>query len=238
LRGRRLPRVGVFRHWTVDQWYHPDAAAREFGDQDWLRQRDEAYLEGNKVWGAWARGITTDQKLFENAKQKAKDASQEADVYDNLILEDLNDRLVLGELKARGFREPFSHGAPYLTISRHEWRVLKLEWPNRATGGGVSLHRADDREAGHEATFSPPPMKPYRGPPMTLGGAATAHLTFMVWCKARDHRSEPDPADQARWYGPETTVLEWRARLVCSRCGSRNVEMVVSGAKRRPLERD
>src|SRR6516162_927631 len=27
---------------------------------------------------------------------------------------------------------------------------------------------------------------------------------------------EPDPAEQARWYGPETPVLEWRERLVCS----------------------
>jgi hypothetical protein len=76
------------------------------------------------------------------------------------------------------------------------------------------------------------------GPPMTLGSAAAAHLTLSVSCKACGHRSEPDPAEQARWYGPETTVLEWRARLVCSRCGSRNVDMVVTGARRRPLERD
>jgi hypothetical protein len=38
-----------------------------------------------------------------------------------------------------------------------------------------------------------------------------------------DHRSEPDPAEQARWYGPETTVPQWRERLVCARCGSRQV---------------
>jgi hypothetical protein len=56
--------------------------------------------------------------------------------------------------------------------------------------------------------------------------------------QACDHRREPDPAEQARWYGPETPVLEWRARLVCSKCGSRDVDMVVSGARRRPLERD
>ena len=55
-------------------------------------------------------------------------------------------------------------------------------------------------------------MKPYRGPPMTLGSAAAAKVRLMVWCKACGHRSEPDPADQARWYGPETTVPEWRTR--------------------------
>jgi len=41
-------------------------------------------------------------------------------------------------------------------------------------------------------------MKPYRGPPMTLGSAAAAKVRFMVWCKACGHRGEPDPADQAR----------------------------------------
>jgi len=27
----------------------------------------------------------------------------------------------------------------------------------------------------------------------------------------------------------ETTVLEWRARLVCPECGSRNVDMMATG---------
>src|SRR5215472_12807081 len=36
--------------------------------------------------------------------------------------------------------------------------------------------------------------------------AAAAHLQVMVWCKACGHRSEPDPAEQTRWYGPDTTV--------------------------------
>jgi hypothetical protein len=30
-------------------------------------------------------------------------------------------------------------------------------------------------------------------------------------------------------YGAETPVLDWRERLVCSRCGSRQVDMVVRG---------
>jgi len=70
------------------------------------------------------------------------------------------------------------------------------------------------------------PLKPYRGPPMTLETAAAAKLCLMVWCKSCGHRSEPDPAEQARWYGPETPVPEWRRPLVCSQCGSRNVDMV------------
>jgi len=72
-------------------------------------------------------------------------------------------------------------------------------------------------------------------PPMTLGSAAAAHVRFMVWCKACGYCSEPDPAGQARRYGPETPVPDWRARLVCSQCGSRDVDMVVTGQRRSPL---
>jgi hypothetical protein len=70
-------------------------------------------------------------------------------------------------------------------------------------------------------------VKSVPGPPMTLGIAATAKLRLVVWYKTCGYRSEPDPAEQARWYGPETSVPEWRRRLVCSQCGSRNVDMVV-----------
>jgi hypothetical protein len=37
----------------------------------------------------------------------------------------------------------------------------------------------------------------------------------------------------AERYSAETTVPEWHARLVCSQCGSRRVDMVVSGTARR-----
>ncbi len=46
-------------------------------------------------------------------------------------------------------------------------------------------------------------------------------------------RSSPDPAEMAERYGAETTVTDWSERLVCSRCGSRKVDMVVTGAKPR-----
>jgi hypothetical protein len=44
---------------------------------------------------------------------------------------------------------------------------------------------------------------------MTLESAAAAHLRLVVWCKACGRRGELDPAEQARWYGPETPVPEW-----------------------------
>jgi hypothetical protein len=39
--------------------------------------------------------------------------------------------------------------------------------------------------------------------------------------------------EMAQRYGAETPVLDWRERLVCSKCGSRAIDMVVSGTKRR-----
>jgi hypothetical protein len=37
----------------------------------------------------------------------------------------------------------------------------------------------------------------------------------------------------AERYGAEMMVPDWSRRLVCSRCGSRNISMVVSGTKKR-----
>ena len=68
---------------------------------------------------------------------------------------------------------------------------------------------------------------------MTLGNAAAARVRLIVWCKACQHQVEPDPAEMTRKYGAGTSVLEWRERLVCSRCGARFVDMVVSGTERR-----
>jgi Zn finger protein HypA/HybF involved in hydrogenase expression len=68
---------------------------------------------------------------------------------------------------------------------------------------------------------------------MTLGGAAAAGVRLMVWCWECRHQVEPDPAELARHYSAETPVPDWRERLVCSHCGSRRVDMVVSGTERR-----
>jgi hypothetical protein len=75
-------------------------------------------------------------------------------------------------------------------------------------------------------------VKAYRGPPMTLGIAAKAGVRLIVWCKGCQRRLEPDPAVQAQRYGRETSVLDWRQRLVCSQCGSRDIDMVVTGTRK------
>jgi hypothetical protein len=67
---------------------------------------------------------------------------------------------------------------------------------------------------------------------MTLGGAAAAGVRLIVWCRDCRHQVEPDPADQAQRYGAQTPVPEWRERLVCSKCGTREIDMVVTGTKR------
>ena len=68
---------------------------------------------------------------------------------------------------------------------------------------------------------------------MTLGNAAAAQVRLIVWCKECQYQVEPDPAEMAARYGAATAILDWRSRQVCSRCGSRQVEMVVTGTERR-----
>jgi hypothetical protein len=40
-----------------------------------------------------------------------------------------------------------------------------------------------------------------------------------------------DPAEMAERYGAELSVPAWHQRLVCSACGSKRVDFVVTGAK-------
>ena len=74
-------------------------------------------------------------------------------------------------------------------------------------------------------------MKSQPGPPMTLGNVAAARVRLIVWCGEGGHQIEPDPAEMAARYGADTSVLDWRERLVCSRCGRRNADMVVTGTR-------
>jgi Zn finger protein HypA/HybF involved in hydrogenase expression len=76
-------------------------------------------------------------------------------------------------------------------------------------------------------------MKSPPGPPMRLGNAAAARVRLIVWCRDCGDRVGPDPAEMAARYGAETPVLDWRERLVCSQCGSRQIDMVVTGTERR-----
>jgi hypothetical protein len=75
-------------------------------------------------------------------------------------------------------------------------------------------------------------VKPYRGPPMTLGVAGAAGVRLIVWCKKCQHQVEPNPTEMVTRYGAETSVLDWRERLACSQCGGRQVDMVLTGTKR------
>ena len=61
-------------------------------------------------------------------------------------------------------------------------------------------------------------MKSEPGPPITLGNAAAARVRLIVCCLDWRHQVEPDPAETAGRYGAETTVPDWRERLVCSQC--------------------
>jgi hypothetical protein len=49
-----------------------------------------------------------------------------------------------------------------------------------------------------------------------------------VWSRDFSQQIEPDPAEQAERYGAEMTLMDWKARLVCSQCGSRAVDMIVT----------
>jgi hypothetical protein len=75
-------------------------------------------------------------------------------------------------------------------------------------------------------------MKSEPGPPITLGNIAAARVRLIVWCRDCGHQVEPDPVLVAARYGADTPVLDWRERLVRSRCGSRQVDMVATGTGR------
>ena len=68
---------------------------------------------------------------------------------------------------------------------------------------------------------------------MTLGASTAAGVRLIVWCKACGHQVEPDLAEIAGRHGADIPVRDWRERLVCSLCGSRAIDMVVTGAERR-----
>ena len=52
---------------------------------------------------------------------------------------------------------------------------------------------------------------------MTLSNAAAARMRLIVWCWDCRHQVEPDAAEMAERYGAETTVPDWRERLVFSK---------------------
>src|SRR5271166_6452126 len=98
-------------------------------------------------------------------------------------------------------RAPRSGRRSRLTISRTRQKCNQT--------GLVAIDEADTRHAvllsqGQRVDF----VKPYRGPPMTLGAAATAQVRLIVWCKECQHQVEPDPGEMATRYGADTSVLD------------------------------
>jgi hypothetical protein len=90
------------------------------------------------------------------------------------------------------------------------------------------------------------PRMPERLDRRLHSGAAAAQVRFIVWCRECRYQAEPataslgaaeggtsaDPAEMAERDGPETPVADWHKRLVCSRCGSHDTDMVVTGERR------
>jgi hypothetical protein len=68
---------------------------------------------------------------------------------------------------------------------------------------------------------------------ITLGNAANAKVRRSCGARRAAIRSSLMLPQMAERYGANTAVPEWRERLVCSACGSRNVDMVVTGTERR-----
>jgi hypothetical protein len=158
-RGRRFQLWA--RGWTVDDWYDPYDAAEKFGNQGLLRARQKSAQQRDKVAAEWGKVLEAmpqtpkELEAREQFDQQHEVESRRIAACDRLINEGLNGRLATGELIARGFREPFSHGAPYLTISRHEWKIIKLEPPDRAQGGGVSYVGLTIGKVGTKSFFRP-----------------------------------------------------------------------------------
>jgi hypothetical protein len=144
-RGRNVLRAEAFRRWTVDQLCEPIEAIRAFADQDLVEQSDEAHQEADGLWMQLPLDDRLMSEEYRSARTLAEDANTRAKALGAVLRENLEAQLVSGELIARGFREPFSHGAPYLTISRQEWRIIKLDPSNpggtyvaAAAGSGVA----------------------------------------------------------------------------------------------------
>jgi hypothetical protein len=120
-------------------------------------------------------------------------------------------------------------GRPLPLLAAHPHPAVDSREAQAAPGAAVLTTPEGLCAAAVHSRKAPPRVKSEPGPPMTLGGAAAAGVRLIVWCRGASIMSSPDPAEMAGRYGAETTVPDWAARLVCGRCGSRRVNMVVSG---------
>jgi hypothetical protein len=46
------------------------------------------------------------------------------------------------------------------------------------------------------------------------------------------HHIEPDPAELVARHGAAPTAIDWAARLICCKCGAREADFAVTGARR------
>ena len=65
-----------------------------------------------------------------------------------------------------------------------------------------------------------------------LSRSAAAQVQLIVWCRDCRHKVELDPAEQVARYGADLPVRDWVKRLVCSQCGSRSIDFVLTGTRR------
>lgn len=65
-----------------------------------------------------------------------------------------------------------------------------------------------------------------------LGSVAISGTQIIVWYLGCGHQVEPDVHELVERYRAETTVLDWCERLVCSKCGGREVDMLLTGQRR------
>jgi hypothetical protein len=167
--------------WSVDQWYLPIDAAEKFGIpglQGLLRYLEAAKQEQQETRAELREHLKVWAELREYFKDRTQTPSETREIIEarerfrvlhkqykrekmnvqecmKFIFLGLNAQLANGELIARGFQEPCSHGSPYLTISRYEWLIIELKAPDRAEGAGVSYAGVTIGEVGTRSFFRP-----------------------------------------------------------------------------------
>jgi ribosomal protein S27AE len=113
-----------------------------------------------------------------------------------------------------------------------KFSIPRTQRRTRSNPAMIRFHRGSNHPSirpasGHASLSTLYPTIPktkFYGPPKTLG---------IAWFRACQDQVEPDPAEMAARCGADTSVLDWRDRLVCSRCGGRQVDFLVTETERR-----
>jgi hypothetical protein len=89
--------------------------------------------------------------------------------------------------------------AAFLSVVVTAFPIIKAAWFSQTTAAQAPIFGSRTNDA---------TMKPYRGPPATLGSTAVAQVCLIVWCKACQHRVEHDPAEIADDTAPDLATAE------------------------------